>query len=123
MDVVRKTNAAFKAGDKEALSQLIIDDVVWHANEGNPEFGGTINGIQAFFDQAFKYVKVVTHVDVTNERIMTDGEVVMTRQRDDITRIDGSKVTYWFNVYFEFNDDDKIKSVWEVCNANWVNFP
>jgi ketosteroid isomerase-like protein len=120
---VRAIYAAFHAGDRERLAELIAPDVVWHGNEGNPNFGGDLNGLDEFFAQAFKYKDALQSVEVTPEAILTDGKVVMSRQRDVVTRNDGSVVTYMFNVYYEFNEKDQVREVWEATTSDWRNFP
>jgi ketosteroid isomerase-like protein len=122
-DTVRAIYTAFHASDREKLEQLIAADVIWHGNEGNPNFGGTINGLQEFFGQAFKYKEALKSVEVVSEAILTDGKVVMSRQRDVITRLDGTKVTYMFNVYYEFNEKNQEKEVLEATTSDWRNFP
>lgn len=122
-EIVRDVYAAFKAGDQDKLRDLIAPDVIWHGNEGNPNFGGTMHSLQEFFDQAFKYVDILKEVEIVAEAILTDGNIAMSRQRDVITRADGTKVTYMFNVYYEFNDKDQVKEVWEATTSDWSNFP
>lgn len=126
IEVVRQVYAAFKAGDRDALAELIDPDVIWHGNESedNPLFGdGTTHSLQAFFDKAFKYVEILKHVEITPEAILSDGNVVMSRQRDDVTRLDGTTRTWMFNVYYEFNARDQIKEVWEATTSDWKHFP
>jgi ketosteroid isomerase-like protein len=114
---------AFKAGDRDKLRELIDENVIWHGNEGNPSFGGTINGLNEFFDQAFKYKDVLESVEIIPEAILSDGKIAMSRQKDIVHRVDGTSQTYMFNVYYEFNEKGQFKEVWEVTNSDWAKFP
>ncbi len=123
-DIVRDVYAAFKAGDREKLAALIDPNVVWHGNEGNNrDFSGTTHSLQAFFDKAFHYLDVIKEVEIKAHYVLTDGKIAMSRQSDLVTRKDGTQKLYWFNVYYEFNDNDQIKEVWEASTSDWSQFP
>ncbi len=118
-DVVRQVYAAFIARNEALLRELIAPDVVWHTN-GSDGLGGhgPMVGIETFLSGAFGHIPNFESWAVIPLKVLTDGEIVMTRQRDDVVRKDGTSASYLFNNYYEFNETDQIKAVWEVTSSN-----
>lgn len=118
-DVVRQVYAAFIARDEARLRELIAADVIWHTNGADGKGGhGPTMGLEKFLRGAFGYIPNFTSWEIIPIKVLTDGEIVMTRQRDDVVRKDGASASYMFNNYYEFNDRDQIKEVWEVTSSN-----
>ncbi len=117
-EVVRQVYAAFNARDKGKLRTLIAEDVRWYGNGSDGVGGrGPMRGIETFLTNAFGYVPNFKSWTVTPVAVLTDGKIVMTRQRDDVVRADGSSSTYLFNNYYEFNDNNQIQAVWELSSS------
>lgn len=116
--VVRDVYAAFLARDQARLSELIAPDVRWYTNDSDGKGGhGPMMGRDAFFKNAFSLVPNFKSWNVTAVVVLTDGKVVMTRQRDDVVRKDGTSESYLFNNYYEFNDNDQVSAVWELTSS------
>jgi predicted SnoaL-like aldol condensation-catalyzing enzyme len=90
---------AFRAGDVDALDDLIVDDYVQH----NPQAG---NGLQAVKD-FFAPVGPVGPVDVDVHRVVAEG---------DLVAVHSNYKTFNMAVVdiFRLNDDAKIIEHWDV---------
>jgi ketosteroid isomerase-like protein len=116
-EVVREVYAAFNARDKARLTQLIDEDVIWHTDGSDgPAGAGPTRGRDAFLELAFSYMPHFESWRVVPEVVLTDGAIVMTRQRDDIVRRDGTSGSFHFNNYYEFNARNQVKEVWELTS-------
>ena len=87
---------AFRAGDVDALDELIVDDYVQH----NPQAD---NGLQAVKD----FFASVGPVDVEVHRVIADGELVAVHSNYKTFNMAGVDI-------FRFNDDGKIIEHWDV---------
>jgi len=87
---------AFRAGDVDALDDLIVDDYVQH----NPQAD---NGLQAVKD----FFAPVGPVDVDVHRVIAEGDLVAVHSNYKTFNMAGVDV-------FRLNDDAKIIEHWDV---------
>jgi predicted SnoaL-like aldol condensation-catalyzing enzyme len=87
---------AFRAGDVDALDDLIVDDYVQH----NPQAG---NGLQAVKD----FFAPVGPVDVDVHRVVAEGDLVAVHSNYKTFNMAGVDI-------FRLNDDAKIIEHWDV---------
>jgi len=87
---------AFRAGDVDALDELIVEDYVQH----NPQAD---NGLQAVKD----YFAPVGPVDVEVHRIIADGDLVAVHSNYKTFNTAGVDI-------FRLNEDGKIIEHWDV---------
>lgn len=87
---------AFRAGDVDALDDLIVDDYVQH----NPEAD---NGLQAVKD----FFAPVGPVDVDVHRVIAEGDLVAVHSNYKTFNMAGVDI-------FRLNDDAKIIEHWDV---------
>jgi predicted SnoaL-like aldol condensation-catalyzing enzyme len=87
---------AFRAGDVDALDDLIVDDYVQH----NPQAG---NGLQAVKD----FFAPVGPVDVDVHRVIAEGDLVAVHSNYKTFNMAGVDI-------FRLNDDAKIIEHWDV---------
>jgi ketosteroid isomerase-like protein len=121
--IIRSQVDAFKRGDREFMRRNLADDLIWYSQEGNPTIGGVMHGPDEFLDMAFKYQTLVKKVKIHDEIFMTDGDIVLGRQFEEVTRNDGTVVNYVFLKCYEFNDKNQIRRCWEVTNSDFSKFP
>jgi predicted SnoaL-like aldol condensation-catalyzing enzyme len=87
---------AFRAGDVDALDDLIVDDYVQH----NPQAD---NGLQAVKD----FFAPVGPVDVDVHRVIAEGDLVAVHSNYKTFNMAGVDI-------FRLNDDAKIIEHWDV---------
>ncbi len=87
---------AFRAGDVDALDDLIVDDYVQH----NPQAGNGLQAVKEFFAP-------VGPVDVDVHRVIAEGDLVAVHSNYKTFNMAGVDI-------FRLNEDGKIIEHWDV---------
>lgn len=95
-ETVARLFDAFRAGDTQALSELIVDDYKQH----NPLVGDGLHAVTTFFAQ-------FGPVDVEVHRVIAEGDFVAVHSH--YKTLNSAVVDI-----FRFNDDGKIIEHWDV---------
>ncbi len=95
-ETVARLFDAFRAGDKQALGELIVDDYKQH----NPLVGDGLQAVQSFFAQ-------FGPVDVEVHRVIAEGDFVAVHSH--YKTLNSAAVDI-----FRFNDDGRIIEHWDV---------
>ena len=93
---VARVFEAFRAGDVDALDDLIVVDYVQH----NPQAG---NGLQAVKD----FFAPIGPVDVDVHRVVAEGDLVVVHSNYKMSNMAGVDI-------FRLNEDSKIIEHWDV---------